>query len=190
MKNVAVLFCRKDSIYKHLGVDCWDESRDATRYAGAAPVVAHPPCRSWGRLRTFSKPVEGEQDLARFAVRKVRENGGVLEHPASSTLWQDQNLPRPGCGKDAHGGWTLGIHQHCFGHEAEKATWLYIVGVEAGQLPSLPLILGSAERLVENMGRKQREATPPDLAMWLIELADTINTVREFQTMKVINGGR
>ena len=32
------------------GVDPWDIERDALRYDGPYPVVAHPDCRRWGRF--------------------------------------------------------------------------------------------------------------------------------------------
>ena len=78
--TVAVLFARADSVYKTLpGVDVWDEARDARQWPGSGPAVAHPPCRAWGRLRAFANPAPHEKDMARFAVAKVREFGGVLE---------------------------------------------------------------------------------------------------------------
>ena len=84
---MAALFVRADSIYKTLpGVDAYDIERDARTYDGPWPVVAHPPCRAWGRLRTFAKPRPDERNLARLAVALVREFGGVLEHPENSTL--------------------------------------------------------------------------------------------------------
>jgi hypothetical protein len=49
--TVAVLFARSDSHYKALpGVDVWDSERDARKWLGGSPVVAHPPCRAWGAL--------------------------------------------------------------------------------------------------------------------------------------------
>lgn len=43
-RTVATLFVRSDSIYKSLpGVDAWDISRDARKWPGGCPVVAHPP---------------------------------------------------------------------------------------------------------------------------------------------------
>lgn len=85
---VAALFVRADSIYKTMpGVDAWDIERDARKWPGGCPVVAHPPCRAWGRLRQFAKPRPDEKDLAPWAVEKVRRWGGVLEHPANSSLW-------------------------------------------------------------------------------------------------------
>jgi len=53
----AVLFARADSIYKQLDCDVWDQERDALRWPGGASIVAHPPCRSWGRLRKLAKPL-------------------------------------------------------------------------------------------------------------------------------------
>jgi hypothetical protein len=177
---VAVLFAREDSNYKAMpGVDVWDAERDARRWPGGEPVVAHPPCRAWGRLRHFANPRADEKDLARWAVAQVRKWGGVLEHPASSTLWQDQQLPAPGK-RDEFGGWTFPIVQMWWGHRAEKKTWLYICGAEPRDLPAMPLRLGDATHVVQSRKRHdyrphitkaEREHTPPELASWLIELA-------------------
>jgi hypothetical protein len=178
--TVAVLFARSDSIYKTFpDVEVFDAERDARTYDGPYPVVAHPPCRAWGRLRTFSNPRPDERNLARLAVALVREFGGVLEHPANSTLWPAQRLPRPG-ERDHVGGWTLPAPQKWWNHKAEKATWFYIVGCDFRDVPGIPLILGEATHVVQSRKRQdyrphiskaEREHTPADLARWLIELA-------------------
>lgn len=178
---VAVLYARADSIYKTLpGCDVWDAERDARKYRGPFPVVAHPPCRAWGRLRTFAKPRPDEKDLARLGVQQVRTFGGVLEHPAGSTLWADQNLPAPGVAQDQFGGWTLPAPQKWWGHKAEKATWFYIVGIDASELPTIPLVLGEAAYVVQSRKRQdyrphitkaEREQTPQPLAVWLCDVA-------------------
>ena len=80
LATVAVLYARPNSIYKRLeAADVWDMERDARCWPGGAPVVAHPPCRAWGRLRHFAKPRPDEKGLALHAVAAVREHGGVLE---------------------------------------------------------------------------------------------------------------
>jgi hypothetical protein len=178
--NITVLFARADSNYKAMpNCDVWDIERDARNWSGCTPVVAHPPCRAWGRLRAFAKPRPDEKDLARWAVQQVRRCGGVLEHPASSTLWPDQNLPLPG-ERDAFGGWTLPVHQHWFGHRAEKATLLYIVGCEPAEIPSIPLRIDEPTHVVQSRKRSgyrphitkaEREHTPPAFAAFLVELA-------------------
>ena len=169
--NVAALFVRADSSYKSMrGVDAWDEVRDASRYLGPWPVVAHPPCRGWGRLRHLAKVRPGELALALFAVDRVRRFGGVLEHPASSQLWQAAGLPRPG-ERDAFGGFTYVVHQSWWGHRAPKATWLYVVGVDPSYFPAVPFHLGLSDGRVELMGRAERERTPERFATWLVELA-------------------
>lgn len=185
---VAVLYARQDSIYKQLpGVDVWDAERDARNFAGKEPVVAHPPCRAWGRLRWVAKPRHDEKDLARHAVRIVRSNGGVLEHPASSTLWLDQNLPKPG-EKDQYGGWTLAVPQMWWGHRAQKNTVLYIVGCTGKELPPIPYKLGEPECWVGRWGpamqarrpntkprpplrKSEHESTPRAFAEWLVAVA-------------------
>lgn len=178
----AVLFARSDSIYKKIeGLDVFDIDRDARTYNGNLPVIAHPPCRAWGRLRHFAKPRDDEKELAFFAVEQVRKNGGVLEHPEFSTLWAAAGLPLPGK-IDNFGGFTLPLPQYWFGHKARKNTWLYIVGLKHSQLPSLPYVLGDAEYVVRTqkgskkprITKAEREHTPHELARWLADLAAQI----------------
>lgn len=181
---VSVLFARRDSIYKTLpGCDVWDADRDAMLYTGRSPVIAHPPCRLWGKLRGLSSAPVAEKELAFHAVRCVQENGGILEHPAFSTLWKSADLPRPG-ERDSFGGFTISIPQFWWGHRADKLTWLYIVGCEPSGLPEIPFSLGEASHVVglwsgrdrtkpcrPTIARAEREHTPPLLAEWLLEAA-------------------
>jgi hypothetical protein len=189
---IAALFVRADSIYKTMSnVDAWDIERDARNWPGGCPVVAHPPCRAWGRLAHMANPRPDEKDLARWAVRQVRRWGGVLEHPNGSTLWRDQELPKPGQ-SDEHGGWTLGIHQDWWGHRAEKSTLLYIKGVGPKDIPDMPLKLEEPTHVIASSTARQhrghprfrpevtkaeREHTPPALAHWLVDLASRCETV-------------
>lgn len=181
-KDVAVLFARKDSIYKSFPeCDVFDIERDALTFDGSLPVVAHPPCRSWGRLRSFAKPRPGEQELAIWAIDIIRKNGGVLEHPESSMLWAVEHLPK-GRERDEFGGFTLSIDQHWFGHLARKRTWLYICGISPKEIPSYApkfepithVVGGSVYRgfyARPEVPRSDREHTPPDFAKFLIEIA-------------------
>ncbi|MBC3930371.1 hypothetical protein [Undibacterium curvum] len=183
---IGALFVRKDSIYKRLpGVDCYDIERDARKYAATGAVVAHPPCRAWGQLAHMAKPRPDEKELALFAVKKIREVGGVLEHPAKSRLWAAAGLPQPG-ERDEFGGFSIVVNQHWWGHRAEKKTILYIVGIEPCELPEIPFVMGEAPCVVASAGRRkdgtrskrrpeitkrEREATPDDFAVWLLEVA-------------------
>lgn len=180
---ITVLFARSDSIYKTFqGCDVFDIDRDALNWQGGSPVVAHPPCRAWGQLRHWAKPQPGEKELAIWAVHQVRQYGGVLEHPARSTLWPEAGLPEPG-DTDQWGGWTLVIDQNWWGHRARKRTRLYIVGCRPGDLPVMPLALGEApctlglysgrnrRKCRPSITKPEREATPEALAKWLVETA-------------------
>jgi hypothetical protein len=181
--TVSVLFARADSVYKTIpGADVWDEARDARQWPGGTPVVAHPPCRLWGKLRQFAKArnPEAEMLLAVDAVRHVRANGGVLEHPRQSTLWARMGLPTPGRAPDEFGGWTAEVRQCDWGHKAEKLTWLYIVGCHPDNLPAMPprgeptgviKPQRGVPRTLKIVTKAEREHTPPDLAAWLVDLA-------------------
>ena len=99
--RVSALFVEKHGIYSELGVDLWDMERDARLYRGPNPVVAHPPCKRWGRywgggpsakVKRILGDDEGCFAAALFAVRTY---GGVLEHPEASHAWRWFGLPPP-----------------------------------------------------------------------------------------------
>jgi hypothetical protein len=183
---VAVLYARSNSVYKKIPFcDVYDLARDARSYSGQLPVIAHPPCRAWSRLKAFAKPRHDEKELAFHAVDTVRSFGGVLEHPIGSDLWAAAGLPAPGK-RDSFGGFTFPINQGWFGHRAQKGTLLYIVGVEPSEMPLLPFNLGNLNSVkVEQMGRSERERTPHELATWLIEVALTAGKRPAFQSCSV-----
>jgi hypothetical protein len=148
--RVAALYVQSGGTYFGLPhVDPWDERRDARKYDGPNPVVAHPPCQRWGKFwfgcpltvkRTGVRKVKGD-DGGCFepALASVREWGGVLEHPWGSHAWPHFGLtvpPRAGewFKADNYGGWTCCVEQGQYGHYARKPTMLYAVGCELPEL--------------------------------------------------------
>jgi hypothetical protein len=189
-RTVAALYIDPRGPYpKMAGVDCWDQDRDAKLYDGPHPVVAHPPCGPWGRLRHLYRGVE--HDCAPIAVHQVRRWGGVLEHPAGSKLWGALLLPWPGFEADDHGGYTIEVNQCDWGHPARKRTWLYLVGIPREALSSPPFpgrepthwISGGRGRVgkkanttpvppgIKVCSAQQRRRTPLAFAEWLVSLA-------------------
>lgn len=156
---IAALFVADGGPYFGLPeVDPWPESRDARKYAGPWPVVAHPPCQRWGKLwagqplwikRTGERKVKGDDGgCFAAALSAVRAFGGVLEHPWGSHAWPHFGLtvpPRSGgwVRADAYG-WTCCVEQGRYGHYARKPTLLYAVGCDLPELawgksePSFP----------------------------------------------------
>lgn len=157
---IAALYVQTDGSYFNLpGVDPWDEKRDARKYAGPHPVVAHPPCQRWGKMwagqplwikRTGQRKIKGDDGgCFASALNAVRLYGGVIEHPWGSHAWPHHGLnvpPRSGgwIAADFYGGWTCCVEQGRYGHYARKPTLLYAVGVDLPELdwgvsePSFP----------------------------------------------------
>lgn len=191
-RTVAALYCLPDSrcIYRFLeGVEVWDEKRDARKFRDPMPVVAHPPCRTWGGMRQFSKGTDEEHALGFHAVALVHINGGVLEHPRGSKLFERLGLPKPG--EQGTYGFTIEVDQYDFGHPCRKRTWLYIVGVRRENLPPMPgpregkpeyVIAPSANQRRAGLGRghylpkSKRSVTPVALAEWLVAVARASTT--------------
>lgn len=166
----TVLFTRKNSVYKKLGCNCYDETRNALLFTGHESVICHQPCRAWAKLKGQAKPRPDEKETAHFSIRTVRKNGGIVEHPIYSELWKYYGI-RPGQ-YDGYG-ILYPISQKWFGHRAEKLTGLYIVGYP--ELIQFPYTMEQPITTVENMGKAEREATPLDLALFLIQLTEEIN---------------
>jgi hypothetical protein len=179
---VVALFVDPNGPYPRLVRDWYDEARDARTYMGSRPVVAHPACGPWGRLKHLCRFQNREDGLV--GVEQVRRVGGVLEHPADSGLWVVGGLPHPNEGIDRWGGWTIAVEQWWWGHRAVKPTWFYVVGTR--DLPPIPTPSGErppsggkearardpkARSMLERLPKSQRHLTPDTLAAWLVEVA-------------------
>jgi hypothetical protein len=173
--------------YAHMpGVDAWGVERDAKSYAGSAPVVSHPPCGPWGKLRFLC--TQQDATCGPIAVGQVRAVGGVLEHPEGSVLWAHQSMPLPAgpegvvpmlAGRE----WTLCVDQCRWGHPCQKRTWLFFVGVNPRDLPPLPPRQkpthciddghagDAASKGLKHLPKTMRHITPPAFAEWLVACA-------------------
>ena len=143
---ISALYVEEGGNYFGLrNVDPWSEERDARRYEGPWPIVAHPPCKRWGRYWGGGPNVRVKRKLGddggcfAAALASARRFGGVIEHPQASHAWHHNGLNKPPrfggwVMADWFGGWTCCVEQGHYGHLARKATWLYAFGCE---LPTL-----------------------------------------------------
>lgn len=190
---VAALFVDPKGVYPTFGVDCWDEKRDARRYEGPGPVVAHPPCARWSRLaesvyaRTRKEEHRPGNDggCFAFALAAVRRWGGVLEHPASSKAWAAHGLQKPPTSGWTLDGitWTCEVWQSAYGHLAPKKTWLAYCGnvppfeLDWRRLPGTHAVGGDSKKRRAHpnppplLTAAQNIATPLAFARELIRLA-------------------
>lgn len=174
--RVAILCASPNSVYHSMpGVDVYDKARDVRTFGGGAPVVAHPPCRAWSAYtRHQAKPEPGEADLGLLCAEWLRSEGGVLEHPAHSRLFDAAGLPKPG---ERRGDLrTIMVLQAWWGYPMRKATWLCFSRVSPGSL-LVPYRdhdsrAGVGDRRRQQvMSKHQRAATCPAFAEWLIAAA-------------------
>lgn len=137
---ISALFVETDGCYFDLpGIDPWDEKRDARKYIGPHPVIAHPPCQRWGKFwagspsyiaKTGIRKIKGDDGgCFESALSSVRRFGGVLEHPWQSHAWKYFGIampPRTGewIKADDYGGYTCCVEQGKYGHWMRKPTLL------------------------------------------------------------------
>lgn len=137
---IAALFVETDGCYFNLpGIDPWDEKRDARKYDGPYPVIAHPPCQRWGKMwmgspsyvaKTGIRKEKGnDEGCFAAALAAAREFGGVIEHPYGSHAWPyfSINVPSRKGGwikADEYGGYTCCVEQGRYGHWMRKPTLL------------------------------------------------------------------
>jgi hypothetical protein len=196
--TVAALFVLPDGPYVgRADVDAWPEDRDARTYAGPHPVVAHPPCKRWGRYwhggpSAGVRRLKGDDDgCFAAALAAVRQWGGVLEHPEGSHAWRWFGLrtpPRYGgwVPADLFGGFTCCVEQGHYGHRGRKATWIYACAsalpelewgeAQADILPAAGLAGDELRRAkktgaCQRMSKRERALTPDPFVELLISIA-------------------
>jgi hypothetical protein len=165
-------------------VDVWDIERDARKYAGPMPVVAHPPCNTWSILAHSNVwrgiPIGSDGGCFEAALAAVRKYGGVLEHPALTEAWSAHGLPIPirGCWTQTFDdpGLTTEVSQVAYGHLSRKRTWLYTVGVGAVEMRwEEPAAVGrcghDSKSALKRLTPAQAIHTPPEFMETLINMA-------------------
>jgi hypothetical protein len=192
---IAALFVDNSGCYIGLpDVDPWDKKRDARKYDGPHPVVAHPPCQLWVNFAALNFARYGgdhnrpgnDGGCFRSALRSVRHWGGVLEHPAGSNAWPFYGLLAPSrkggwtrsafTGRDGMSEWVCEVWQSAYGHKARKRTWLLYVGQVEPTDPSWEQRPGTSQvgwfdRIKPTLSKKEAMATPVTFRDTLIELA-------------------
>jgi len=204
---IAALFVEKNGCYYDLSnVDPWDKERDARKYIGFDPVIAHPPCQRWGKMAKVNFSRWGGKHNAPFndggcffsALAAVRLNGGVLEHPAQTYAWDFFGLTKPkkGCWVKAIDGygWVCEVWQSAYGHQANKATWLYYVSKNKPFDLNWDRLIGTHQigfqdqrgkaKNKPTLNKKEANATPIKFRDELILLAEIANQSLELTAGK------
>lgn len=157
--QVAILCAAKKSNYFHIpDLDIYDESRDAFTYTGGVPVIAHPPCAQWSRMKAFANYNKRHLELAAFCIDAVRSNGGILEHPAGSSIFRHFGL------STAH---IISVSQSWWGFPAQKRTYLYFH--ECKPCVPHPLSFDCITGNVSKMNASKRSLMPLSFCQWLCD---------------------
>lgn len=112
---VAALWVAEGTEYLSIaGCDCWGILRDAKLYRGPYPIIAHPPCGPWAKLRNVCYRQSKLDGIV--AMHLVHTWGGVVEQPEGSRLFSEYGQP---------GHTLVKIMQCMYGHFEQKPTVLY-----------------------------------------------------------------
>lgn len=165
LKEISVLCTLPNSVYKQLpGVDAYDLQRDAYTFSGNNPIIAHPPCQQWSRMKNFANDNPREKELAIFCLEQIHKNGGILEHPAGSSFFKYAGIVP-----------TISVNQAWFGFPCQKKTYLYFFDCEP---LAFPLSFDCPVRTVSQLTPSHRSITTIQFATWLLDC------VRSSQTNK------
>jgi len=198
---IAALYVMADGIYSgRPDVDCWDVTRDARKYDGPWPVVAHPPCERWCRMaplvqRTHGYQVGNDGGCFEHALATVRRVGGILEHPELSYAFARHGIAKPP--KD--GGWIQAgdgtgyvarVEQGHYGHRARKGTWLYsarcnLPELRWGKSDATAYVTdgggdvkrrwsGNVDPDRKRLSKREASATPPAFAELLLSMTRSV----------------
>ncbi len=187
--RVAALYVQRGGVYWDLpDVDPWDEERDARRYAGPWPVVAHPPCGRWAmplakvNETRYGHRVGDDGGCFAHALGTVRQWGGVLEHPENTAAWAAFGILKPrriGWMRAPCGGWVTRVSQSAYGHRARKRTWLYVCGLASPppldwSEPAPKAVtswLQKTNTTLPRLGKREASATPIPFRDLLLSMA-------------------
>lgn len=155
--TVSILCVDKKSNYKKIpGLDLWDEERNAYNYAGSNPVICHPPCQQWSRMKAFATENKEQKELAIFCWEVVNKNGGILEHPNGSNLFKYVRADKK---------FIYSVNQHWWGFPARKTTLLYVKDVK---LLAYPLNFNAIQKKVNQMNYKSRSIMTLEFCQYLV----------------------
>lgn len=159
--KIAVLGVCASSSYFDLvvpGADLvlFDKEKDMLNFDFDMPVICHPPCAQWSRLKHFSIPNSEDKALAFWCKLAVEKCGGILEHPHGSSFMRCH----VGYGK------CISVNQSWFGFPARKPTLLFPVKV---QLNSFPLNFDSVNPKAMQMHSSVRSRSTLAFNRWLVE---------------------
>lgn len=167
--KIAILCAATNSNYFNISIpglelDIYDVNKCAYSFKFDCPVIAHPPCAQWSRLRNFSHYKPFEKYLAPFCKYAVDKCGGIMEHPSGS-YYMRNFVPRLS---------TYSINQSWFGYPGQKKTLLYFNRYKPIQHPlsfNLPPVNN-----ISSLSSNLRSLTSVSFNTWLINCILTAHT--------------
>lgn len=156
---ITVLCIDEKSNYKKIkdqDLDLWDIKRNAYNYNGTNKIIGHPPCQQWSKLKGLAKENKLEKELGLFVWEKVQQYGGIIEHPAGTSLFKYVG---------ANPKQIIKVNQNWWGFKAKKETLLYFNQVEL--LPT-PLNFNAIEKKIEGMNARMRSRMTIEFCEYLI----------------------